>query len=142
MCLTPSFPEGGAPASPATVVAVAVVEHDDRFLIGQRSADKPLAGFWEFPGGKVEAAESPAVAAVRECREEAGVEIAVDELDSIAIFDYPHGRVEIHFFHCRAAHPDTPPRGDYRWVPRHELVNYQFPPANADLVTRLTSESP
>ena len=52
-------------ASP-TAIAVAVVEHDDRFLVGQRPAGKPLAGYWEFPGGRVEEGESPQQAAIRE----------------------------------------------------------------------------
>ena len=60
-----------------TIIAIAVVEHDDRFLIGQRPAGVALAGYWEFPGGKVEPDESPADAAVRECLEETGIQISV-----------------------------------------------------------------
>ena len=53
-------------------VAIAVVEHRDRLLIGQRPTGVALAGYWEVPGGKLEPDESPADAAIRECREEYG----------------------------------------------------------------------
>ena len=61
----------------ATLIAIAVVEQDGRFLIGQRPPGVPLAGLWEFPGGKVEPGESPEQAAIRECREEAGIEVTI-----------------------------------------------------------------
>jgi 8-oxo-dGTP diphosphatase len=53
----------------ATPIAVAVVEHDDRVLIGQRPPGVVLGGLWEFPGGKIFEGESAEEAAVRECRE-------------------------------------------------------------------------
>jgi len=58
-------------------VAVAVIERDGQFLIAQRPAGVPLAGYWEFPGGKIEAGESLEAAAARECWEEAGLEIRI-----------------------------------------------------------------
>jgi mutator protein MutT len=65
---------GGPSASESRVeIAVAVVEHQGRFLIGKRPDDAALGGYWEFPGGKVEQGESPADAAIRECLEETGV---------------------------------------------------------------------
>ena len=56
-----------------TLVAIAVVEHDGCFLVGVRPEGKPLAGFAEFPGGKVDHGETPEQAAIRECREESGL---------------------------------------------------------------------
>ena len=50
-------------------IALAVVRHDDSVLIGQRPAGVPLAGYWEFPGGKILDDETPQEAAARECRE-------------------------------------------------------------------------
>ena len=67
----------GSDARPSQQIAVAVVEHDGRFLVGLRPAGKPLAGFSEFPGGKVHSGETPAEAAERECREETGLSVVV-----------------------------------------------------------------
>ena len=59
-----------------TQVAAGVLERDGRLLICRRRADQPHPGKWEFPGGKVEAGETPEVALVRELREELGIESA------------------------------------------------------------------
>src|SRR4051812_46830278 len=61
----------------STLVAIAVVEHDGKSLVGERPAGVALAGFAEFPGGKVEPGESPEAAAVRECIEESGLQVEI-----------------------------------------------------------------
>ena len=61
-----------------TAIAIAVVQDGERFLIGQRPPEKPLAGYWEFPGGRVEPGEMPGDAAVRECLEETGLHVVVE----------------------------------------------------------------
>ena len=60
--------------SPLMVVAVALVDGDGRVLLQQRPPGKPMAGLWEFPGGKVEPGETPEAALVRELEEELGIE--------------------------------------------------------------------
>ena len=60
--------------SPLMVVAVALVDGDGRVLLQQRPPGKPMAGLWEFPGGKVEPGETPEAALVRELEEEQGIE--------------------------------------------------------------------
>ena len=57
------------------VVAAALVDADGRVLIAQRPEGKNMAGLWEFPGGKIEADESPDVALIRELREELGIAV-------------------------------------------------------------------
>jgi mutator protein MutT len=118
-------------------IAIAVVEQEGRFLIGQRGADVPLPGLWEFPGGKVEPGETPQQAAVRECREETGLNVAVVGLIDRLLFSYPHGEVELHFFACRPIDAGQVPSERFRWVPAEELTRYEFPAANAELVKRL-----
>ncbi len=59
----------------ALVVAVALVDADDRVLLAQRPEGKSLAGLWEFPGGKIEPGERPEEALIRELREELGIEV-------------------------------------------------------------------
>jgi 8-oxo-dGTP diphosphatase len=118
-------------------IAIAVVEQQGRFLIGQRGPEGPLPGLWEFPGGKVEPGETPEQAAVRECREETGLAVAVVGLLDRILYSYPHGDVELHFFACRPIAADQPPAARFRWVPAEELTRYEFPAANAELVKRL-----
>ena len=123
----------------AVLIAVAVVEHDDHYLIGPRPAGVPLAGLWEFPGGKVEPGETAEQAAARECFEETGIAIDVGESYPAVDHRYDHGQVRLIFFACRPRHTACAPRPPFEWVPRRRLVEYRFPDANADLVAYLTS---
>jgi mutator protein MutT len=122
---------------PPTRIAIAVVEHEDRFLIGQRPPGAALAGLWEFPGGKVEEGETPRAAAVRECLEETGLTVEICGEYSTREHQYEHDRVQLHFFDCRAVDPSQQPLDPYRWVPRGELSAYEFPAANQELLKRL-----
>ena len=83
---------------PALEVAVGVVfRADGAVLLGQRPAGKPYAGWWEFPGGKVEAGETVAQALARELHEELGIEVGASQPWVVREFDYPHARVRLHF---------------------------------------------
>jgi mutator protein MutT len=124
-----------------TRVAIAVVERDDRFLVGVRP-DGPLAGYGEFPGGKIEAAETPAEAAARECLEETGVEVAIERLLCRTLHDYEHGRLELFFFAAVATNPQPGPSPPFRWVARQELPTVRFPPANAEILAVLREPKP
>lgn len=127
----------GDPQSDFIPIAVAVVEHEGRVLIGQRGATGDLAGYWEFPGGKVHPGEEPAAAAARECLEETGQTIRVVHLEREVPFEYAHARLRIFFF---AAEPEVPlvrPHEPFRWVPGAGLGNYVFPPANKAILSTL-----
>ncbi|MDQ6684849.1 MAG: NUDIX domain-containing protein [Pseudomonadota bacterium] len=90
---------------PRAVVAVAVgvlVGSDGRFLLTSRPAGKVYAGWWEFPGGKVEAGESVEAALRRELREELGIEVAAATSWQSIVVDYAHARVRLHFFKVSA----------------------------------------
>jgi mutator protein MutT len=117
-----------------TRIAIAVVEHEGRFLIGQRPAGVPLAGLWEFPGGKIEQDETPERCAVRECREETGCDVEVVSAYPSVVHQYNHSQVELCFFACRPINPSTTARPPFRWVQRSELGSYTFPAANAELL--------
>lgn len=122
-----------------TPIAIAVVEHEGKYLIGQRPAGKPLAGLWEFPGGKVEAGETPEAAAARECLEETGLRVVVGSQYPEVVQQYDHDRVRLYFFACAPAAVET--LGDlaagYHWVSGQELATYEFPAANAGLIAHL-----
>lgn len=81
-------------------VAVGVLsDREGRFLLTTRPPGKVYAGFWEFPGGKLEPGETVEQALRRELREEIGVTIGAARPWRVELFDYPHARVRLHF--CR-----------------------------------------
>lgn len=101
----------------------------------------PLAGLWEFPGGKVQPNESPDEAAVRECREETGLTVVVVEKYSDVVQQYDHDRVHLYFFACRPVDPTPPTPAGYRWVTALELRDFPFPRANEGLIAMLAARS-
>ncbi|HEY6562915.1 MAG TPA: NUDIX domain-containing protein, partial [Pirellulaceae bacterium] len=113
----------------ATRIAVCVICHEDRFVIGPRPRGVPWAGYWEFPGGKVEPAETPDEAAVREAFEETGLHVAIERRLCEAHGRTTHGDLEISFFLGRLLRGSTP-SAPFLWVPRDALRQYRFPPAN------------
>lgn len=128
--------------APATRIAVAVVEWRGRFLVGVRAEDVSLPGFWEFPGGKVEPAETPQQAAARECLEETGLAVRVVGEYPAVTHSYDHGQLALRFFDCRPLDPAAEPRPPFCWRPRGELAAHRFPPANRALIEQLTGSPP
>jgi 8-oxo-dGTP diphosphatase len=122
-------------------VAIAVVENRGRFLVGTRRDDQALAGFSEFPGGRVEAGETPQVAAVRECLEETGLVVRATAAFPPVSYDYSHGQVCLHFIACELAGSPDEPRAPFRWLGRSELAECVFPPANAPILRCLLQAS-
>jgi len=123
------------------VAAVALVDADGRVLIAQRPAGKSMAGLWEFPGGKVDAGETPEHALVRELHEELGIETAASCLAPIAFAS--HGYETFHLlmpvFACRkwAGTPQAREGQALKWVMPGELSRYPMPPADVPLVALL-----
>jgi len=102
-----------ADARPLTRVAVAIIERfvdgEYQVLFAQRPAGKAYAGYWEFPGGKIEAGESVIDALIREIDEELGVQIRSATLWRSERFSYEHAHVELNF--CRTADWTSEPHG-------------------------------
>jgi mutator protein MutT len=118
-------------------IAVAIVEHEGDFLVGLRPPGVPLAGYWEFPGGKVRPGESPAAAAERECLEETGLCVRIGAPYPSVVHTYDHGTVRLHFFAGALVDPPRPPKPPFRWVGRQELEALRFPAANAQVIELL-----
>jgi 8-oxo-dGTP diphosphatase len=123
-------------------VVAAVIERDGRILITRRGPGSHLEGLWEFPGGKPHPGESQADALRREIEEELGVSISVGEPIETVEWTYPDKRVRLVFFRCALEGEPRPLEGqEMAWVTPAELGRYQFPPADAQLLTRLQSTS-
>lgn len=127
-----------------TVVAAAVVIRDGRVLLTRRAEGQHLAGLWEFPGGKLEEGESPEEALVRECREECGIEVDVEEILDVTHHRYPEKDVLLLFYRCelRAGEVRHLQVADHAWVPPSELPDYSLPPADARVVARVQAMAP
>jgi 8-oxo-dGTP diphosphatase len=121
------------------VVAAAVIERGDRFLLTRRQQGVHLEGYWEFPGGKCDAGETLEACLLREVREELAVEVRVGPEVFATTHAYPDRSIELHFFACELAGVPAPQMGqEMRWVRREELANLEFPPADAELIVRLS----
>lgn len=123
------------------VAAVALVDADGRVLLQQRPAHKPMGGLWEFPGGKVHAAETPEAALIRELKEELGVDT---EESCLAPFTFAsHGYDDFHLlmplYVCRVWKGMVTPREGQalRWLRPADMPGLPMPPADRPLVAML-----
>ena len=120
------------------VAAVALVDVDGRVLIAQRPPGKSMAGLWEFPGGKVDAGETPEEALVRELHEELGIETAASCLAPIAFASHGYERFHLLMpvFACRkwAGMPQPREGQALKWVAPTELSRFPMPPADLPLI--------
>jgi mutator protein MutT len=124
-----------------TVVA-AVIEQDDSFLLTLRPAGSHLAGYWEFPGGKVHGHETHAEALGRELFEELDIVADVGDLLHAVTHAYPEKTVELHFYRCAFRGDPKPMMGqEMRWVPRSELASLQVPEADLAFIRQLFTEA-
>lgn len=89
--------QGGTNRSAVNVAVGVLIRPDGRFLLTSRPVGKPYAGYWEFPGGKLEPGESVAQALKRELQEELGIEIGAVHPWKVELVDYPHALVRLHF---------------------------------------------
>jgi 8-oxo-dGTP diphosphatase len=122
-----------------TEVAAAVIERPKEFLLAQRPAGKPYPGYWEFPGGKIEAGEDPRAALVRELREELGIEVRAATPWITRVYAYTHATVRLHFW--RVTRWDGEPRPledqDIRWQRVAAPDVAPMLPANAPVLAAL-----
>jgi 8-oxo-dGTP diphosphatase len=117
------------------LVAAAVIERGDCFLLTTRPAGTHLAGCWEFPGGKCEDGETPEQCLARELREELAVEATVREETFRTRHRYTDRLLELRFFRCDIAGVPRAVQGqEVRWVARAELSSLRFPPADAEFI--------
>jgi 8-oxo-dGTP diphosphatase len=123
------------------VAACALVDADGRLLIAQRPPGKPMAGLWEFPGGKVENHERPEDTLIRELREELGIivnEACLAPL-TFASCTYPAFHLLMPLYVCRRWEGIVTPLEDQNlaWVRPNRLRDYPMPPADEPLIPHL-----
>ncbi len=132
------MPTTGADRPIVLVAAVALVDRDGRVLIARRPEGKPMAGLWEFPGGKVDAGETPETALIRELDEELGIQVPARCLAPLTFAS--HGYDEFHLlmplYVCRNWDGIVTPREgqELKWVRPMRLADYDMPPADKPLV--------
>ena len=123
------------------VAACALVDADGRVLLAQRPAGKPMAGLWEFPGGKVEDGETPEASLIRELKEELGIVVKEACLAPLtfASHAYPDFQLLMPLYVCRRWEGQvTAKEGQtLAWVKPNRLRDYEMPPADVPLVSHL-----
>ncbi len=120
-------------------VVAGLLFREGRVLIARRPAGDPLGEVWEFPGGKIELGETPALALARELAEELGIAVEVGaEIERID-HDYPHLRLTLIVHLCPrfAGEPRGLAGQALAWVEPEALGRYAFPAADARLLARL-----
>ena len=120
-----------------TDVVAALIWEGRRFLICQRPAHKARGLLWEFVGGKMEPGESLEEALVRECREELDITVAVGDIFTQVIHEYPDILIRLTLFHCTIAdgEPKLLEHHDLKWILPEEIPNFDFCPADKDILT-------
>ena len=121
------------------VVCVILEDGEGRIFVARRPEGKALAGGWEFPGGKIEAGETPERALEREIQEELEIQIEVGKALTASSYDYDFGTVVLHPFRANilsgvinlTEHPEG------RWVSRKDLSNLNWVPADIPIMQAL-----
>jgi 8-oxo-dGTP diphosphatase len=127
-----------------TEVAAAVIERPDgTFLLAKRPQGKPYPGYWEFPGGKIEAGEDARAALARELREELGIEVRESTPWITRVYAYTHATVRLHFFKVSAWEGEPRPLEDQdiRWQRVQAPDVAPMLPANAPVLAALALPS-
>ncbi len=135
-------PNPDRPEDAPILGGIGLIRRGDAFLIRQRPAGTVYAGYWEFPGGKLEPGETSDQATARECLEEIGLRVVVGPLRRIVRHRYPHGLVELSFHDCVTEDPfaEPDPATGFRWVPIDQLGGLRFPEANEIILAELAEE--
>lgn len=132
-----------APTASAAVrtVTAAVLFRDGKLLIARRPAGDPLANKWEFPGGKMEAGETPEACLARELKEELDIEVEVGGFLGESVHRYQHGTIRLLAFQACWKNGKLKARahGAVTWVSVGELDDYDFAPADMPFVEKLMS---
>ena len=123
-----------------TEVVAALIWQGEQFMICQRPAHKARGLLWEFVGGKVESGETKEQALIRECREELAVTVSVGEIFMDVTHEYPDLTVHLTLFNAEIAEgePQMLEHNDIRWITSREIPDYDFCPADVEILKEIT----
>lgn len=126
---------------PFVEVVAALIWDKDKFLICQRPASKARGLMWEFVGGKLEAGETKEQALVRECTEELAIVVEPHEIFTEVVHEYSDITVHLTLFHCTisAGQPQLLEHNDMKWITPAEIPNYDFCPADEEILKKLSN---
>ena len=122
-----------------TEVVAALIWQGNKFMICQRPAHKARGLLWEFVGGKVEQGETKEQALIRECREELAVTLSVGDVFMDVIHEYPDLTVHLTLFKATIAkgEPQKLEHNDIKWITPSEISNYEFCPADEEILAKI-----
>jgi 8-oxo-dGTP diphosphatase len=121
-------------------VGIGIIWNGDRssILIDRRLPEGNFASFWEFPGGKIEASETAIACIQREIKEELGIDVEVGSHLITLDHEYETLKVTLIAHHCQMLDPNQPIQAiactEARWVKIEDLINYNFPEANYQII--------
>lgn len=120
-------------------VVAAIIEKDGKYLLCKRGPGGNCPFLWEFPGGKIEAGESPFEAIIREIREELSAEIKPEEIFCEYPFAYPDREIYFYFIRARLLSKDILPtfHTEIKWLLPDELESLEYCPADLSTVKKL-----
>jgi 8-oxo-dGTP diphosphatase len=126
------------------LVTAGIIWKDSRVLICRRPAGKRMAGYWEFPGGKLEPRETPPEGLKRELREELGIEALVSSELVRVSHEYEFGRVELIALTVPQFTGEVKPteHDEFAWVLPSELATYKLAPADLPIAAILAQRPP
>ena len=147
MNISRSMPIIGVRPVMLLVSAGALIDVDGRVLLVQRPVGKSMAGLWEFPGGKIEAGETPETALIRELREELDIDTTLSCLAPLNFVSHTYDAMDDHdafhllmmLFVCRRwqGTPKSTEGGTLKWVRPQRLRDYPMPAADIPLISDL-----
>ena len=119
-----------------TDVVAALIWDQDKFMICQRPAHKARGLLWEFVGGKTEPGESMEDALIRECQEELDITVAVGDIFTQVIHEYPDIHIRLTLFNCTIAEgtPKLLEHHDLKWITPAQIPQFDFCPADEDIL--------
>ena len=123
-------------------VVAALIWREDKFMICQRPANKKRALLWEFVGGKVEAGETREQALIRECQEELALDVTPTDVYMEVTHVYPDVTVHLTLFNATAVgEPQKLEHNDIKLITPSQIDEYEFCPADVDILARLKKDS-